>query len=518
MLSFLTRKEGTEGNHERMSSLSGWLWKMKKDTKILVPQYVKRWFSIEGKVLRYYDSAHSEHASGYVDLATVELIRSMESSIGTYVFIVNHPDRKLVLRAVSAAERSKWVRALNQQADLARGGCGMGFVCEQRRLDYEAMDVTPTSSAKKSRKGMSLEDELEDALSKLEELEMEVQVRQGHFPGDRREEFMIRSEARMSEAKMEVRNPRYGSFYDFDGDEYNDQKPEGEGVHMLGRVPSSSARSNGSGSNRADRRHPTGSAGSHSESRGPSERKTSASAEGAGINTKNIQQNTSTQAQDVEPGSSRSRQDSARASSSKKFSDRLMGRSNSGSVTMVDIVDMIDMVEDAELDQEYMASVRRKTSARSGKLSARGSRKASVDSPCIQKVVNASTDTGRGRGVAEEKLQSRHSIETEVGGGGYSNYDNRTPQSGGSGNSGASSSKWSVASSARGRGRSGSSSDKLRDSAVAELGGNGYAAGSGKDLATGSGKSSARGSGSGRHNMTVLSPSAAKGAWDNQAS
>jgi hypothetical protein len=113
----------------RASSLGGYLWKLKQGHRIIVPQWNKRWFSIEGKFLRYYEYVNSEEYSGSVDLSTVESVQRVDSVVqGAFSFCISCPDRTYVLRAASNSEVSKWIRAVRSQADLARGGYGMGII------------------------------------------------------------------------------------------------------------------------------------------------------------------------------------------------------------------------------------------------------------------------------------------------------------------------------------------------------------------------------------------------------
>ena len=114
-------------NCQRTSVLCGYLWKMKRNKKLMVPQWNKRFFSIEGKYLRWYKSHTDEHWSGFINLLTVTNIQQFEQQ-GSYSFIMNCPDRNLLLRANSSQELSKWVRVLQMQTDNAKGGNGTSIV------------------------------------------------------------------------------------------------------------------------------------------------------------------------------------------------------------------------------------------------------------------------------------------------------------------------------------------------------------------------------------------------------
>lgn len=54
----------TTNGVSRPCSLNGYLWKMKQEKKSLVPQWNKRWFSIEGKFLRWYRNPNDASSSG----------------------------------------------------------------------------------------------------------------------------------------------------------------------------------------------------------------------------------------------------------------------------------------------------------------------------------------------------------------------------------------------------------------------------------------------------------------------
>jgi PH domain len=122
-------KNESEDTSCRISSLCGYLWKMKRShhRMILVPQWNKRWFSIEGRLLKWYAAASSDHSSGMVDLRFITNVAAFEAQ-GVYSFILSYPDRNILLRAANSSDMDKWIRALQFQADVARGGCGMTIV------------------------------------------------------------------------------------------------------------------------------------------------------------------------------------------------------------------------------------------------------------------------------------------------------------------------------------------------------------------------------------------------------
>lgn len=104
-------------NEHSSVSLSGYLWKMKRNKRFLTSQWTKRWFSIEGKDLKWYSSSQNiNQPSNSIDLYYVTYISRFEMN-KTYSFIINHRDRNLMIRAENLDTMEKWIRALQQQID-----------------------------------------------------------------------------------------------------------------------------------------------------------------------------------------------------------------------------------------------------------------------------------------------------------------------------------------------------------------------------------------------------------------
>jgi len=162
---------GSDAVDQSRGSFSGYLWKMKKIKKTVVPQWAKRWYSIEGRHLRWYNSPTSE-LSGEIELADVSGVSRFESGEkGVFSFMVACPDRNLLLRASSAAEMKMWVRALQMQANLANGGNGMGILCKGKG---QGNDMSSASLQKKLRSS-SLESELNRKMVELDNLERSIE-------------------------------------------------------------------------------------------------------------------------------------------------------------------------------------------------------------------------------------------------------------------------------------------------------------------------------------------------------
>ncbi|KAJ1412013.1 hypothetical protein B484DRAFT_335945, partial [Ochromonadaceae sp. CCMP2298] len=104
-----------------MSSYRGYLLKMRRSHNMLAPQWGKRWFSIEGRFLRWYRQESDVSSSGMIDLRNVRSITKIDMyGTGGFTFCVTNEDRNLVLRASANVELNGWVRNLHMHADIAR--------------------------------------------------------------------------------------------------------------------------------------------------------------------------------------------------------------------------------------------------------------------------------------------------------------------------------------------------------------------------------------------------------------
>ena len=156
-----------------LASHGGYLHKLKQSHKVLLPQWNRRWFSIEGRALRWYWSEPSgaEQCRGVIDLASIGLQQPAGSPDPT--FTITSPSRNLMLRAADLSERDKWIRKLRMYADFARGGDGTGFM--------PVLDTSPTPPSPASKKGGRLEDRMQRALEELVVLERNEQQRRSVF-------------------------------------------------------------------------------------------------------------------------------------------------------------------------------------------------------------------------------------------------------------------------------------------------------------------------------------------------
>ncbi|TYZ63588.1 hypothetical protein PybrP1_010882 [[Pythium] brassicae (nom. inval.)] len=101
--------------------ISGYLHKMKSTERVLASQWNKRFFALEGRVLKYYQHESSLEASKTIDLLSIESIRRFENGDhGVFSFVLKTPARSYFLRAESKGDMKRWVRGLRDQQDLWR--------------------------------------------------------------------------------------------------------------------------------------------------------------------------------------------------------------------------------------------------------------------------------------------------------------------------------------------------------------------------------------------------------------
>ena len=158
------------------------MWKLKRNQHrlSLIPQWNRRWFSIERHLLKWYAVPQAEKASGVLDLRFVTDITSFESSGGVYSFVLSYPDRNLLLRAQTLGEMEKWMRALQYQADIVRGGDGTGIV-----TDTNSFCLSPQGKGRAIKgkyRPSTLEANVEAAMNRLQVLESEVSKKAGSMP------------------------------------------------------------------------------------------------------------------------------------------------------------------------------------------------------------------------------------------------------------------------------------------------------------------------------------------------
>lgn len=93
----------------RHASLKGYLYKYKREPKLLTGQWTRRYFAVEGQFLRYYrsESAIDEPWRGSIDLTTVKSIEKYGHK-STMAMVISLPERNLMLRAEDNLQLDKW--------------------------------------------------------------------------------------------------------------------------------------------------------------------------------------------------------------------------------------------------------------------------------------------------------------------------------------------------------------------------------------------------------------------------
>jgi len=157
--------------------MDGWLLKLKRGKGgIIIPSWNKRWFSLEGRYLKWYKNVSDTIPRSFIDLQYITRLTPFESEGNTYSFIISHPDRNLMLRADNIDVMNQWLRAIRLQVDLMRGGDGTSImnVAMSRRNDI--ID-SPVKKGKRS-----IEGDLDRALAALTNLELSV--KEGKYIND----------------------------------------------------------------------------------------------------------------------------------------------------------------------------------------------------------------------------------------------------------------------------------------------------------------------------------------------
>jgi hypothetical protein len=196
----------------RVSSYRGYLFKLRRSQNLLAPQWGKRWFSIEGHFLKWYRQENDLFSSGMVDLKYIRGITKLDNH-GQYAFMISSDERTLILRSSTVNEMQAWIRTLHMHADKARGGKGTMVVSDFNQMplnnnhssknfensyhsnassSHYSGATTPTSTSYHNnnhnndfkqpkrnrglRASLTLEQELDLTLKKLDDLAKEVSI------------------------------------------------------------------------------------------------------------------------------------------------------------------------------------------------------------------------------------------------------------------------------------------------------------------------------------------------------
>ena len=129
--------------------------------------------------MKWYTSdqaaASSGAEKGVVDLRRITSVARFESgNKGVFSFIVACEDRNLLLRASSDSDMDKWLRALQTQADRARGGSGMGIITGLFPSMSGSSALRRRGGGKGSKTPTNLQSELDRIGQRLASLESEI--------------------------------------------------------------------------------------------------------------------------------------------------------------------------------------------------------------------------------------------------------------------------------------------------------------------------------------------------------
>ena len=159
-------------------AMDGWLYKLKRGKGgIIIPSWNKRWFSLEGRYLKWYKNVSDTIPRSFIDLQYITRITPFESEENTYSFIISHPDRNLMLRTDNIDIMNQWLRAIRLQVDLMRGGNGTSI------MDVAMSRRDVASPVKKDKR--SIEGDLDRALAALINLESSLKDNDNNSNNDK---------------------------------------------------------------------------------------------------------------------------------------------------------------------------------------------------------------------------------------------------------------------------------------------------------------------------------------------
>lgn len=86
----------------------------KKKTGLLGSSFQKRWFRIEGDKLVYYKDRDDLEHLGWIDLSEARVVRNPPEEPDPFVFVLELPGRKYVLKASKKEHFNAWVDTLDK--------------------------------------------------------------------------------------------------------------------------------------------------------------------------------------------------------------------------------------------------------------------------------------------------------------------------------------------------------------------------------------------------------------------
>jgi len=115
--------------------LQGWLHKMKRNKKSLqLSDWNRRYFKVQSGNLSWARTSTQNPPSGVIPLLTITKLKLFEKGDqGTHSFVLACDERSMLLRGDTATEVDKWVRGLQLQMDLLRGGSAQGPPCSKNQ-------------------------------------------------------------------------------------------------------------------------------------------------------------------------------------------------------------------------------------------------------------------------------------------------------------------------------------------------------------------------------------------------
>lgn len=174
----------------RMSSFRGYLYKLRRSANFLAAQWGKRYFTIEGKYLRWYRTMNDIESSGMINLRFIQKIIRAECSglknaneFSACTFVIFCNDRNIVLRCSNVQEMYNWMKALHFHSNVVRGGSRISVVSETNDSKNGVLAITNSSSSqdtlkKKHSKDTALMKRLDSHLKTLDEMEFRIDTLQ----------------------------------------------------------------------------------------------------------------------------------------------------------------------------------------------------------------------------------------------------------------------------------------------------------------------------------------------------
>lgn len=111
------------------SIISGWLKKRKQKDNFLFPNWSKRWVCVQNDCIQWRHSKEIEHAD-IVELQHVESVYKVEILDGSTkkgrIFVIRSRKKTTCFMAQSESECDRWVRCIQLQLDLRKGGTILG--------------------------------------------------------------------------------------------------------------------------------------------------------------------------------------------------------------------------------------------------------------------------------------------------------------------------------------------------------------------------------------------------------